>query len=138
MMERSTTSKTTFLFKEQLMTIAKATRLNSLAKEITTWASEKGFWDKPAAMGEAAGWIEQHQKATKIALVHSELSELLEEIRKPAPTQLAGFTNEEEEVADTLIRLLDYAGHYKLDIAGAVAAKMEVNLGRPHKHGKAF
>ena len=41
-------------------------------------------------------------------------------------------------MADAIIRILDYCGEYKLNIAGALAAKMEYNLQRPHKHGKNF
>jgi hypothetical protein len=51
---------------------------------------------------------------------------------------MPGFTNEEEEVADQIIRLLDYAGEYKLRIGECIRAKMMKNEGRPYQHGKAF
>lgn len=127
------------------MALTKPLQLNRLAKTISAWAEEKGFWERPAAAGPAAEWIVQHQKSTKIALMHEELSELLNAVRtktedgKALPsTKIPGFTNEEEEIADLVIRALDYAGQYQLDIAGALAAKMEHNLSRPHKHGRNF
>lgn len=121
------------------MSVAKPTSLNKLAKLISEWAAEKGFWDKPVATGEAVEWIDNHQKSTKISLMHSELGEMLEAVRKPRQSEkIPQYTEEVEELADLIIRALDYAGHYNIDIAGAVAAKMEHNGTRPHKHGKKF
>ena len=122
------------------MAAAKAVRLNQLAKTINEWAKEKGFWDAPVATGDALQWITNHQKSTKLFLVVTELAELGECIRSTSevPSKLEGFTNEEEELADAMIRLLDYAGNYNLRIGEALAAKMEHNLTRPHRHGKQF
>jgi hypothetical protein len=50
-----------------------------------------------------------------VLLVVTELAELTEGIRKPStPSSVEGITNEEEEMADTIIRCLDYCGHYGL------------------------
>lgn len=121
------------------MSIAKPTSLNKLAKTISEWAAEKGFWETPVASGEAIEWITNHQKSAKICLMVSELGEMLEGVRKPRQSdKVPQYTNEVEELADLIIRALDYAGHYNIDIAGAVAAKMEHNGTRPYKHGKKF
>lgn len=77
----------------------------------------------------------------KIALMHSELSEALEYERKGngKSDHIPQFSGVEEEFADVIIRIMDYAAHKGLDVAGAVAAKHEFNLTRPFKHGgKAF
>ena len=90
-------------------------------------SKKKGFWDNPRNKGEM------------IALMHSELSEMLEGVRKPGPdSHCPDFTSEEIELADLLIRAFDYAGGFQLRLAAAIEAKMEFNLGRPHKHGKEF
>lgn len=68
-------------------------------------------------------------KLAKIALMHSELGEMTEAIRK------GDFENEQEEAADTIIRLGDYAGCYGLDLHTAVEEKMAKNLERPYMHG---
>jgi len=72
----------------------------------------------------------------KIALMHSELSEMLEGARKGvSDSHLRHRSAEEVEAADTLIRLLDYCGYRKLDIAGAVIEKLAYNRKRQdHTH----
>lgn len=88
----------------------------------------KGFWENVRNMGES------------VALVHSELSELLEGLRQgnPPSDKIPEFTQAEEEAADVIIRLFDMAGGAGWNLAGAVVAKMKYNANRPHKHGKQF
>ena len=116
-----------------------------LADDINAWAKEKGFWNQPkeintvcAAYPEVAKFIQGLRKTQKHMLVVTEVAELTEEVRKPGDLDTEGFTNEEIEVADTIIRLLDYAANYRLRVGAAIAAKMLKNEGRPYQHGKAF
>lgn len=89
----------------------------------------KGFWEDK----------ENRNKGEMIALMHSELSEMLEGVRKPQQSEkLPEFTLEEEEAADLFIRLMDYCEGWGLKLPEAIEAKMEYNTGRPYKHGKAF
>ena len=44
----------------------------------------------------------------------------------------------EEEIADAVIRLLDLAGCYDIDLDWHVKAKMEFNKSRPYMHGKKY
>lgn len=101
-----------------------------------------GFWDGVANDNEP----------TKIALMHSELSELLEAFRKgdppcEKPIDIVGLTEDkhtiwtrritsrEEEVADLFIRLLDYCGRYGIPLATVVLAKHNYNKSRSFRHG---
>lgn len=101
--------------------------LQTLADLIFTWNEEQGFWPENRNFGEA------------IALVHSELSECLEAHRKNLPdSHLPQHKGVEVELADALIRILDMAAGFNLDVVGALKAKLIYNANRPYKHGKAY
>lgn len=85
-------------------------------------AIAKGFWDKGRNDGEL------------IALIHSELSEALEEIRK----KKCDLKKVGTEMADCVIRILDFCEARKIDLETAILNKMEKNKKRPYKHGKRF
>jgi NTP pyrophosphatase (non-canonical NTP hydrolase) len=117
-----------------------AAALNELAAEISDTAEGKGFWDYEAIGDD--GLI-----PTKLALVHSEVSEALAVHRNDyddddldATTGMTPMQEDDfaEEVADIIIRCLDVVGYYGLDIGNIVLDKMETNRGRPYRHGKRY
>jgi NTP pyrophosphatase (non-canonical NTP hydrolase) len=66
-----------------------------------------------------------------IALMHSELSEALEALRKDAmDDKLPHRKGVEVELADTIIRIFDFAGGFDLDLAGALVEKLQYNAQR--------
>lgn len=94
------------------------------------------------------GWHKTpREPGTMIALIHSEISEALEGIRKDLnDSHLPHRKASEVELADAVIRIFDFGGKFNLDIAGAIAEKLYYNLHREdHKlenrmkqGGKAF
>jgi len=82
------------------------------------------------ALNYAKGWrLQKTTFAEYIALLHAEVSEMLEEWRKKNPDELR------LEYADVLIRLLDMAELFEIDLANAYCDKMEKNWKRPYLHG---
>jgi hypothetical protein len=73
---------------------------------------------------------------TKLALIHSEISEALEGHRKSEwDAHLPKFLSIEVELADALIRIFDLAGAQGYDLAGALIAKRAYNAKRvDHTH----
>jgi NTP pyrophosphatase (non-canonical NTP hydrolase) len=125
--------------------------LNLLANQIYLANKEKGFHD-------TEGNIPQ-----MIALLHSEASEMLEADRKNrwanekdlnkalriinengTPLTFKTFFNEnikdtlQDELADLLIRTLDFAGKFNINISAHQVVKRYYNSLREPKHGKQY
>jgi NTP pyrophosphatase (non-canonical NTP hydrolase) len=98
-----------------------------LAEEMGRTSKEKGFWREPEMMDKYAA---------KLALVHSEVTEVLEALRKNQ-----GNDKVTEEFADIFIRCFDL--HRKLvedglatpDLFQTIRAKQKANDDRPALHG---
>lgn len=104
--------------------------LDALAAVLHETAREKGFWD---------GDYTHDKIGNKLALVHSEVTEVLEAIRKSQ-----GSEKVVEEIADTIIRLLDVYAAMRNEEAvlhsldEILHKKMEKNKERPPLHGNLF
>ena len=73
----------------------------------------------------------ERNKGEMLCLIHSEVSECLEGVRKDLmDDHLPHRKMEEVELADALIRILDYAAGHGLDIQGAYDDKMAYNAKR--------
>lgn len=89
---------------------------------------DAGWWDEYIAMPKQ---YRKHFLAGRIALMHSELSEGLEGMRKnKMDDHLPHRSMIEVELADTIIRVLDMAGALQLDVIGAIVEKLEYNSTR--------
>lgn len=98
--------------------------LNQYAAEVH--AANKKWW-----IDIDTGSPLSRNKGELLCLIHSEISECLEGVRKGLPDDhLPHRSMEEVELADALIRIFDYAAGYGLDLQGAYSDKMAYNATR--------
>jgi len=121
--------------------------LNELARYIHKNAVEHGWWETERGIPEL------------LALVHSEVSEALEEWRDDNRPNMvyynmsngyqACFATQDiknpppglkpegvpVELADVIIRILDMVEYFGIDIDKVIQLKMAYNLTRPYRHG---
>lgn len=113
-----------------------------VATKVNATAHAKGWYDSElAALAKGHPAAEKEllvlEDARRIALLHSEASELLEGIRgSNGPSDhIPAFSCAEEEGADLIIRLMDVSVERGWRIAEAVEAKRAFNETRSHRHG---
>lgn len=106
-----------------------------LQGEIFINARNKGFYGDPNQELD----LTKVNKGERIALMHSELSEALEGVRKDLKDEhLPQFTSETVELADCVIRILDHCEAFGLSLIDAILAKHDFNTTREYMHGKKF
>lgn len=107
--------------------------VSALVAEAHGTALDKGWWECQA--GHERGIPEQ------IALMHSELSEALEEFRSGHPLLESSSSSAGKpegfgvELADCIIRIADTCGRYGIDLEKCLKDKLAYNHSRPHRHG---
>lgn len=109
--------------------------LNKLAEIIHENAVSKGFWkdfykyNEKGFKKDFLDIVQGKDIATKLCLIHSEVSEALESYRKN------DSENFKEEFADIIIRTLDLAEGLGINIEKEITKKMEYNKSRDYMHG---
>lgn len=87
-------------------------------------------------------WREEREDGTVIALIHEEVSESLRALRnggRQYSEKIPNFLEIEEELADVVIRIMDFAQKRGWRVGEAIVAKTAFNEKRPYRHGgKAF
>lgn len=125
--------------------MSKVSTIEELQTEIHDNAVRKGFWEEPVNIAE------------KLMLIVTEVAEMCEADRKKircfvTPDTYKETSDEdfklyfqqhikdtfEDEMADTVIRLLDMAKKLDIPLEAHIRAKMRYNSLRPYKHGKAY
>lgn len=97
-----------------------AIHANTLVALCHGLAVEGGWWSNP-----------DRNDGELICLMHSELSEAMEAVRKSKQDDhLPTRPGVEVELADAVIRIMDYCGARGLDLGGAMAEKMAYNATR--------
>jgi NTP pyrophosphatase (non-canonical NTP hydrolase) len=116
---------------------------NELAKEIHEGNASRGFWEGERKLTEV------------VMLTVCELAEAIEADRaeKWATEQdILQYKNistperfkenikdtVQDEIADAIIRLLDFSHKFNIDLDFHIKAKLDYNASRPYKHGKTY
>lgn len=127
--------------------------LNKLASQVYADNAAKGFWDDSSKDVK-----DKKDVALKLMLITSELGEAMESHRKGKFADIDIYEHEmevfpamyndnfenrikdtfEDEVVDALIRILDMAGGYGIDLDFHVEKKLMYNRSRPKLHGKKY
>lgn len=116
--------------------------ITDLSKKIYQANVDKGFYDEPRDFPHTC------------MLVVSEIAEAVEADRKgvPMPTVFPSLNSETfvqefkdnikdtipDEMADAIIRILDWCGKENVNIGYHIEAKLLYNANRPYKHGKTY
>ncbi len=112
-------------------TLTEPQTLREWQAAIHTYACDKGWWDSERSFGDIC------------SLIHSEVSEAFEEHRNGHASDEVYFNPEKPakaegvpvELADVVIRILDFCERAGIDLQAVMAQKHAFNLTRPHRHG---
>ncbi|MFA6801358.1 MAG: hypothetical protein WCR19_04555 [Acholeplasmataceae bacterium] len=101
-------------------------KINEFAKAVHEVAIDHGWYDEARSFGDVC------------ALIHSEVSEAFQSYRNNEPPlfkrdgKLEGVL---AELADVVIRILDYSAAEGYDLESVIELKHEHNINRPFKYG---
>ena len=101
--------------------------IHEIQQEAHEWALSKG-------------WVDDRSFGDLLMLMVTELAEAYEEYRdNRSYTEIYYKDGKPEgipiELADVVIRILNFCGQYNIDMEEALRIKMEYNKTRPYRHG---
>lgn len=104
--------------------------ISEIQKEVHQNSIDHGFWEDEPNFGE------------KMMLIVSEVAEAFEHYREGQDIIEVFYVRGEKpdgvpiELADIIIRVLDLAERYNMNMEDAIRIKHHYNKTRPYKHGK--
>ena len=124
-------------------------KMNDLRDAIHTNAKNKGFWDKERNIAESlmlvvtelAEAVEVHRAGKTKTDLTPEIKESLQSMNDEEYAEhfvLLIKDTFEDEMADSIIRILDLCGGLNIDIDFHIQSKMKYNATRERLHGKKY
>lgn len=116
---------------------------NELAKTIHEGNAARGFWEGERKLTEVVmltvcelAEVIEADRAGKWANENN----LVEYLNNPAPAVFRENIKDtvQDEIADAIIRLLDFSHKFGIDLDFHINAKLIYNASRPYKHGKQY
>lgn len=125
------------------------TRMNDLRDLIYLNAKNKGFWDSERNIAEAlmlvvtelSEAVEVHRREGYVHNLSPEIKEQLDEMNDSEFVEhfvLVAKDQFADEMADSIIRILDLCGGLDIDIDWHIRAKIRYNHTRARLHGKKY
>lgn len=121
-----------------MMSSTRRQSIRAWQAEVYKVSADHGFHDEEIKNGVDV--------PAKLCLIHSEISEALEENRDPVAREKGHYyvspTGKPEgfgiELADAAIRIMDLAESMGIDLENMIEIKSGYNRTRPYKHGKVY
>ena len=114
--------------------------INKLVNEIHDNNVKSGWWtnlETGESLTSKQGETPKRNIPEMLCLIHSEISEAMEGYRKNLmDDKLPHRSMLEVELADAVIRIMDFSQGKNLDVDGAIAEKLNYNKTRPYLHGE--
>lgn len=116
---------------------------NELAKTIHEGNAARGFWEGERKLTEVVMLtvceLAEAIEADRDGKWANE-NNLVEYLNNPAPAVFRENIKDtvQDEIADAIIRLLDFSHKFGIDLDFHINAKLIYNASRPYKHGKTY
>jgi len=110
--------------------------IREIAKKLHREYIDNGYeemWNKARDILKPHG-LEKIVDLAEVGLIVTEVSEIMEEIRKKKTSQ----AHLKEECADTIIRVINFMNRKEIDVETAILYAHVKNLPRGNRHGKAI
>ena len=109
-------------------------QFNAMMDRAYTAAAKAGWWDKDLSTPELQLACDKEQ----LLLIMMEVAEAGESLRRATmepDKHIPEFTELEAELADVVLRCMQYSAGRGLKLAEAIECKHNYNMNRPFKHG---
>jgi NTP pyrophosphatase (non-canonical NTP hydrolase) len=116
---------------------------NQLAKEIHEGNKSRGFWESERKLTEVVMLtvceLAEAIEADRAGKWCTE-SDIIKYLNKYEPDVFKESIKDtvEDEIADAIIRILDFSHKFNIDLDFHIKAKLNYNASRAYKHGKQY